>query len=430
MSLQATSFTRFLAFALCLLSLSPAPRADAQPTPARARRTAKVPRAATHAPEFRFDSGDSAIKIPFDLYANVPFVQARVNNSPPLWFILDTGAGGSGIDAARARRLGLKYLDTVRVTGMGGSVKGGYVGGATFKFPGVEVFDQKVFTIPMEFMRARVGRPVDGIIGYDLFRLFVVEIDYDARTISLRDPRTYEYKGDGEVVPFTLRGNTPYTTARLELAGHGTVEGKFEIDTGADGLVSINSPFAAKHRLAEVLTAKTGTQTGAGAGGDSPYFAARVAGFSLGRSRFENPIVTVSRDTKGTGTDAESDGQLGGDFFRRFRVVFDYTRGRMILEPNGHLSEPFESDMSGLDIVAEGADLRTFTVNAVEPGSPAAEAGIREEDTILAVDGRPARAFDLNGLAGHFTTAGKEHELTIRRGRQTLKVRMKLRRLI
>ena len=430
MRLQTTSFMRSFIFGLCFLTLSAPLQAHAQPARTRTRGARKATHAPAPAPEFRFDAGTSAVKIPFDLYANIPFVQARVNNSPPLWFMLDTGAGGSALDAARARRLGLKYLDNANIKGMGGTVKGGYLGGATFKLPGVEVFDQKVFTLPMEFMRARVGRPVDGIIGYDLFRLFVVEIDYGARTISLHDPRTYEYKGDGEVVPFTLRKNTPYATARLELPGHGTIEGKFEIDTGADWLVSINAPFAAKHRLAELLTAKTGTQTGAGAGGETPYFAARVAGVSLGRFRFENPIITVSGDTKGSGADAESDGQLGGDLFRRFRVVFDYSRGRMILEPNGHLSEPFESDMSGLDIVAEGADLRTFTVNAVEPGSPAAEAGIREEDTILAVDGRPARDFDLDQLAGHFTTAGKEHELTIRRGSQTLKVRMKLRRLI
>ncbi|HEX7955714.1 MAG TPA: aspartyl protease family protein, partial [Pyrinomonadaceae bacterium] len=362
--------------------------------------------------------------------ANIIFLRARVNGSRPLWFMLDTGASGSLMDSARARRLGLKYLEKAKLTGMGGTAEGGYYGGANLKLPGVEVFDQKVFTLPLSFMRARVGRQVDGVIGYDLFRLFVVEVDYDARTLSLHDPRTYEYKGDGEVVPFALRNNTPYTTARLELAGHGAFEGKFEIDTGADGLLSINAPFAAKHRLAERLSSKSGTQTGAGAGGETPYFAARVASVALGRFRFEDAIVTVSGDTKGSGADAGSDGQLGGDFFRRFRVVFDYARSRMILEPNRHLDEPFESDMSGLDIVAEGPDLRTFTVNAVTPGSPAAEAGLREEDAILAVDGRPARDFDLDRLAGHFTTAGKEHELTIRRGRETLKVKMKLRRLL
>ncbi|HEX8686622.1 MAG TPA: retropepsin-like aspartic protease, partial [Pyrinomonadaceae bacterium] len=114
MRLQAASFTRLFALAACLLALSPAPRAGAQPTRGgRARHAAKAPRAA--APEFSFDSGGAAAKIPFELYANIPFVRARVNNSPPLWFMLDTGASGSLIDARRARRLGLKYLDTAKL---------------------------------------------------------------------------------------------------------------------------------------------------------------------------------------------------------------------------------------------------------------------------------------------------------------------------
>jgi len=31
--------------------------------------------------------------IPFELSSNKPFVQVRVNDSDPLWFIFDTGAG-------------------------------------------------------------------------------------------------------------------------------------------------------------------------------------------------------------------------------------------------------------------------------------------------------------------------------------------------
>jgi S1-C subfamily serine protease len=102
----------------------------------------------------------------------------------------------------------------------------------------------------------------------------------------------------------------------------------------------------------------------------------------------------------------------------------------MILEPNPSFSEPFETDMSGLDLVAEGSDLRTFTVNAVEANSPAAEAHLREEDVLVAIDGRPAADFNLDQLTSLFTHEGKEYELTVRRGQEILKVKMKLRRLI
>ena len=43
-------------------------------------------------PDVRFASGQSALKIPIELSKNIILLQAQVNDSRPLWFILDTGA--------------------------------------------------------------------------------------------------------------------------------------------------------------------------------------------------------------------------------------------------------------------------------------------------------------------------------------------------
>lgn len=407
---------------LAALLLSP-PHAPAQPTRGRAdaRRARKAP------PEFRFDAGGAAPKIPFELYANVILLRARVNNSRPLWFLLDTGANGSLVDSRLARALGLKRLGTVNVGGMGGSVEGSYFGGATLGLPGVRVFDRRLYGMPLAPLFARFGRRVDGILGYDFLKLFVVEVDYYAKTISLHEPRSYEYAGAGGVVPFTLRDGHPHARVRLGFDGR-EVEGDFEIDTGADGSLSVNRPFAEKHGLLGLLHGASAARTGAGAGGETSYMEGRAKDLRLGGFTFERPVVTFSLDSDGAGASAESDGQLGGEVFRRFKVIFDYSRGRMILEPNANFSDPFGSDASGLDIVAGGRDLRTFAVNAVEPGSPAAEAGLREEDVILAVGGRPAREFDLDGLTRLLMREGAEYELTVRRGRRKLKLKLRLRR--
>ena len=44
------------------------------------------------AADIRFTSGNSALKIPFDLYNNHIYLQVSVNGSKPLSFLFDTGA--------------------------------------------------------------------------------------------------------------------------------------------------------------------------------------------------------------------------------------------------------------------------------------------------------------------------------------------------
>src|ERR1044071_1691449 len=74
-----------------------------QPKRSRATRNASQP-----APTVSFVTGKSALKIPFELSANLILLQARVNESASLWFIFDTGADGTVIDTKLVKALRLK----------------------------------------------------------------------------------------------------------------------------------------------------------------------------------------------------------------------------------------------------------------------------------------------------------------------------------
>ena len=69
-----------------------------------------------------------------------------------------------------------------------------------------------------------------------------------------------------------------------------------------------------------------------------------------------------------------------------------------------------------------------MVVNEVEPGGPAAEAGIQAEDTITAIDERPAK--QSTEIRKMFTQDGKEYLINLKRGQKELQARLKLRRLI
>jgi predicted metalloprotease with PDZ domain len=159
----------------------------------------------------------------------------------------------------------------------------------------------------------------------------------------------------------------------------------------------------------------------------SPTLQGRVRNIQVGRFVINNPLVIFSQTQ---GEKADGDGQIGGEVLRRFRLILDYSRRRIILESNEHLAEPVEVDMSGFELVAKGEGLKTLTINEVLANSPAAEAGLREEDQLITINGRPVSELSLEQIRQMLKRERKEYVLRLKRGAQTLELKLKTRRLI
>ena len=136
--------------------------------------------------DLQFASGQSARRIPFELVGNHIYLRGSVNNSEPLWFLLDTGAAGSYLDAQHAKALGL---------GVQGESKT-----VLISFPGVQLRNQAFSIQPLGFW-IYDGHAVDGMLGYDFISRFVVQIDYANKTMNLFEPQGYRYRGSGELFP-------------------------------------------------------------------------------------------------------------------------------------------------------------------------------------------------------------------------------------
>jgi C-terminal processing protease CtpA/Prc len=67
-------------------------------------------------------------------------------------------------------------------------------------------------------------------------------------------------------------------------------------------------------------------------------------------------------------------------------------------------------------------------VSKVRPNSPASAAGLRPQDVIEAVDGKSIR--ELTKLKQLFRQPDKEYLLNVRRAKEAIQVRIKLRRLV
>ena len=363
--------------------------------------------------------------IPFEISGNLIFLHVRVNKSDPLWFIFDTGASVSIIKQKRAESMRLKLVSDEKVFGGTPAAKG-----VSLNLTGAELVNQTIFAAPIEALEPSVGRTIDGILGYDLCKNFVIEIDYSARRMNLYESENYQYQGSGETVPIIIEDNTPFVRARLTQSESNSAEGKFLIDTGASGALNVFGEFDDAHKFSSSLT-KTLNSMGVGFSSKSQTRVGRIKRLQLGRLVIENLVATFPRTTGDEPSEDEAgDGEIGGDILRRFKVIVDHARQRIILEPNALFAEPYQASLTGVAIAAEGSDFNTFKVRNVFSDSPAAEAGLRAGDIITAIDGKPAAELTAEQLRQMFRQEGREYILKIKRGETLLQVTLRTRRLI
>jgi predicted aspartyl protease len=376
-------------------------------------------------PRVRFVSGKSALKIPFELFGNLILLQVRVNDSDALRFILDTGADTSVIDAQRAEGLGLTPQGKIVASGAAGSAEATFTRGVSVSLPGVEVLDQTIYVLPLESLSA-LGRRIDGVLGNDVLKEFVLEIDYSARTINLYEPRGYRYSGTGKIIPLTMDEGLLFVRASITPQGRAPIEARFEIDSGSTGAILLNTPFVESHKLLATVPKTIQTNSG-GVGGTAKMLIGRVNNVRLGRFLINHPITHFSQATEGDYASSKYDGLIGDRILGRFRVIVDYSRRQMILEPTPHFAEPYEVDMSGMELVTDGDDL---LIDDVDEHSSAVEAGVQEGDILVSINGRPAAEFSLDQIRTMFMQDGKEYSLTVKREGKLLPIRLKLKRII
>jgi predicted aspartyl protease len=367
--------------------------------------------------------------IAFDADFGLIFVPVTVAGSDSLWFLLDTGFEYSVLNADHVGRLGLELTDTQTIPQPGGAVTVGTIPATTLSLGGRTIPDVALRALPLTPLQPVIGRALDGIIGHDVIEQLTIEIDYGRRRLVLYDPADFRYAGEGAVVPLTIVNDEPFVAGEILQPHRPPIRGRFKIDTGSLDALGLNRNFL---READVLAPgqRTVALPGTAVGGETEGIVFAIDGFRIGG--YVLPGLTIGATLESAGFEDRDDaGTLGGEILGRFTVILDYSRERIILEPNKRVTLPGTWDRSGLWLVADGPELRTFRVRSVFPDSPAAAAGMQVGDEIVAVNGRAAREWQLAEiwqlLRGE---EGTTVRLQVRRGETTRAVELTLRPLL
>ena len=381
--------------------------------------------------DYQFVAGPAARDIPFDLYGNHIFLKTQVGDAEPTWFLLDTGAQMSCLDADYAQQLGIEGRGDAAGRGAGeGTADMSLAENVTFRVPGVEFTEKTVAITALTGSFGHFeGRKVDGILGYGFLSRFVVELDYERRRLNIHDPRWYEAPHGADVLPMTMTHGIPTIAVEMKPFGREPLSLKMVVDTGAGDSLFLNRPLVEEHDLLSTLIDDVLVPV-AGVGGDSQQSVGRVESLAFGQQIMKNPVTYFAHDALGAFANPDFDGIIGGEILRRFTVAFDYAAERMVLSPNGCMDEPFEFDKSGLVLMTDTESFNSFSVRGIVPGSPAAEAGFEKGDVIIDVDGIPAREMTLAGMQDKLRSNGRSVPVTVERAGETLELTLSLHRLV
>jgi hypothetical protein len=321
--------------------------------------------------------------IPVELLDRRIFMaEVRVNGSRPLSFLVDTGASsGTFVNRALLGELGLREEAPEGMANPGGEVQVGRVGHVTLQAGDVLLEEQTLLTAPLSSFEPVLGHHLDGILGHAFLSQFVVHLDYVTPGITLLD----RAPTDGLVLPLAVIEDMPFIEVTLENGGRST-PARVEIDSGSFETLGLNGRFVTNTNLIDA-SARKFEEHGVGFGGETKGYRTRLAGLRLGSLTLRNPAISVTTDAGGYESKTASAGVLGAEVLRRFDVVIDYPARRVVLRPNRFFDDVWIEDNSGLRLIATGAALERKVITGVSAASPAAEAGLREGDVLVSVDG-------------------------------------------
>jgi predicted aspartyl protease len=325
--------------------------------------------------------GANSTVIPFRLINNHIYLDVRLNGRPYL-FLFDTG-GLNVITPSVAAELGLKTDGAMQARGSGEkSQDAGFTKVARLDVGNATLNDQTFVVIGLESFSAVEGMPITGIIGYEVFKRFVVVTDYAASKVVLIEPDRFAYNGRGTMVPIRFNDRAPEIDGDID-----GLKGAFTLDTGARDSLTLSTPFVEKNGLVARYNARLSAVTGWGVGGPARGLVVRAKRLSLGSVPVDEPVVELSTNKSGAMADGYLAGNIGAGVLKRFNIVWDYGHNRIWLERNQ------------LDRVRDAWERGGFWINAgdkafdvidVTAGGPADKAGLKAGDRIVKINGLQA----------------------------------------
>lgn len=316
----------------------------------------------------------------------VIIVSARLDNIPDsLHFILDTGSSGISLDSTTCAKYNIPSEESNKtVRGIAGIKPVRFANNHSLKLPGLSVDSLNFHINDYDILTSVYGENIDGIIGFSFFNRYIIKIDYDSLIMRVYSKGFLKYPRGGHLLkPGIL--NIPIQEGSVEEQRN--LNARFYFDSGA-GLCLLFSEDFADDSLKFNARKKIVETEAEGLGGKTRMRLTTLKSFKLGPYKFRKVPAYIFEDEYNVTSYPYLGGLIGNDLLRRFNVILNYEKREIYLTPNSHYREPFDYAYSGLSIYyIEGQ----VVITDIMKGSPAAAAGFKEGDVIVAINDNTSR---------------------------------------
>lgn len=385
-----------------------------------------------------------SVSMPFELVNNLVVIKAMIN-SKELTFLLDTGIEKTILFNLKfSDSLKLNSVKEIQLRGLGDGepINALISNNNLLRINGIIDPHHRVYIIVDNLfdLSAKMGMDIHGIIGGDLFKDFVVKVNYASKRITFYNQDTFDYKKckKCESFPLDFYNQKPFIDVFVENHLGDMFKVKLLIDSGGGDALWL---FDKSHPKIIISDKYFEDYLGKGLNGNIYGKRSKISKLKIGSFVFENAAVAYpdSISIEAAQKNKERNGSLGAEILRRFHVIYDYGNRKITLKKNNKFYRyPFMYNKSGIELVyggdmlikekrsnsnyidSDGGNNRnssiyqivysfglaykpSYQISFIRKGSPANLAGLLVGDIILEINGTPTYQKEMSDIVQMFS---------------------------
>lgn len=324
---------------------------------------------------FRLEKNKNKAVIPFKFINNLIIIPIDVNGTT-LNFLLDTGVEKTILFSLEENKeVVFSNLEKVMFKGIGSNepFEGLKSSENKFSINGFNDPNHIIYIVLNQDINisSQIGFPVNGIIGYQFFKDYIIDINFNRKRIVI-------YKNINKILKrlekkytktsISIEENKPYINTIIKLENNpDEIKAKLLIDIGNSDALWL---FKEKDKRIKASSKNFDDYLGLGFSGTVYGKRCRIEKFQISNFIFKEPIVAIPDSIATNNIEMVIDrvGSIGSEIMKRFSIVFDYANNQIYLKKNDNFKLQFNYNMSGLEIQHEGLEWVQAT-REIDPGN-------------------------------------------------------------